>query len=135
MASKSVNLHPGRYHKYWELFQGEFDSTRTPRPNHQDELSLNEEEVANKLVASSKFTWSGRPDSNWRPPRPERGALTRLRYAPTFYLIIKFLKNVSVISTSASRPRRANQAALLPEVTESTLLIVSGNQLSLKMKL
>ena len=27
--------------------------------------------------------WSGRPDSNWGPPAPKAGALTRLRYAPT----------------------------------------------------
>jgi hypothetical protein len=26
--------------------------------------------------------WSGREDSNFRPQRPERCALTRLRYAP-----------------------------------------------------
>src|SRR5207237_411707 len=26
---------------------------------------------------------SGRPDSNWRPPRPKRGALTRLSYVPS----------------------------------------------------
>ena len=25
---------------------------------------------------------SGRPDSNWGPPAPKAGALTRLRYAP-----------------------------------------------------
>ena len=27
--------------------------------------------------------WSGREDSNLRPPAPKAGALTRLRYAPT----------------------------------------------------
>ncbi len=29
--------------------------------------------------------WSGRKDSNLRPPAPKAGALTRLRYAPTSY--------------------------------------------------
>ncbi len=29
------------------------------------------------------FSWSGRVDSNHRPPAPHAGALTRLRYAPT----------------------------------------------------
>jgi hypothetical protein len=35
-----------------------------------------------------KNKWSGREDSNLRPPGPKPGALTRLRYAPTntFYL-------------------------------------------------
>jgi hypothetical protein len=28
--------------------------------------------------------WSGREDLNFRPQRPERCALTRLRYSPTF---------------------------------------------------
>ena len=28
--------------------------------------------------------WSGRADLNGRPPAPKAGALTRLRYAPTF---------------------------------------------------
>ena len=27
--------------------------------------------------------WSGREDSNLRPPAPKAGALARLRYAPT----------------------------------------------------
>jgi hypothetical protein len=28
--------------------------------------------------------WSGRADLNGRPPAPKAGALTRLRYAPTY---------------------------------------------------
>src|SRR5262245_14972645 len=31
------------------------------------------------------FHESGWPDSNRRPPRPERGALTKLRYSPLLY--------------------------------------------------
>ena len=31
------------------------------------------------------YKWSGREDSNLRPPGPKPGALTRLRYAPTKY--------------------------------------------------
>ena len=31
----------------------------------------------------SEGEWSGWPDSNWRPPAPKAGALTRLRYTPT----------------------------------------------------
>ena len=27
--------------------------------------------------------WSAWPDSNWRPPVPQTGALTRLRHTPT----------------------------------------------------
>src|SRR5262249_61044885 len=30
-----------------------------------------------------RVKWSGRLDSNQRPPAPKAGALTRLRYAPT----------------------------------------------------
>ena len=38
--------------------------------------------------------WSGRRDSNSRPPGPKPGALARLRYAPTekFSLKRKFIK-------------------------------------------
>jgi site-specific DNA recombinase len=32
---------------------------------------------------ASSLNWSGRPDSNWRPPAPKAGALTGLRYCPT----------------------------------------------------
>jgi hypothetical protein len=32
---------------------------------------------------SGSNAWSGRPDSNRRPPAPKAGALTKLRYAPT----------------------------------------------------
>src|SRR3954454_10695539 len=39
----------------------------TPHPTHVKLGSIRE---------------SGRPDSNQRPPRPKRGALTRLSYAP-----------------------------------------------------
>ena len=37
-----------------------------------------------ELENSLYFHWSGRSDSNTRPPAPKAGALTRLRYAPTF---------------------------------------------------
>ena len=33
--------------------------------------------------------WSGRSDSNTRPPAPKAGALTRLRYAPTEFLAVQ----------------------------------------------
>ena len=36
-----------------------------------------------QLSYRRKKKWSGRPDSNWRPPAPKAGALTKLRYAPT----------------------------------------------------
>ncbi len=32
----------------------------------------------------SELFWSGRADLNGRPPAPKAGALTRLRYAPTY---------------------------------------------------
>lgn len=35
------------------------------------------------LIEPIAFSWSGREDLNLRPPGPEPGALTRLRYAPT----------------------------------------------------
>src|SRR5438045_413304 len=33
-------------------------------------------------TSAGSSRWSGWPDSNRRPPRPERGALTKLRYNP-----------------------------------------------------
>ena len=36
------------------------------------------------LAGFQSLEWSGREDSNLRPLRPERSALARLRYAPTF---------------------------------------------------
>ena len=39
---------------------------------------LNKIQTANDL----QLLWSGRGDLNPRPPRPERGALTKLRYFP-----------------------------------------------------
>ncbi len=42
------------------------------------------------MVGAGRFelpTWSGREDLNLRPQRPERCALTRLRYAPTALII------------------------------------------------
>ena len=35
------------------------------------------------MCRKSLILWSGRQDSNLRPPAPKAGALTRLRYAPT----------------------------------------------------
>jgi hypothetical protein len=35
------------------------------------------------LLNIINLKWSGRGDSNSRPPAPEAGALTGLRYAPT----------------------------------------------------
>ncbi len=32
--------------------------------------------------------WSGREDLNLRPPEPHSGALAKLHYAPTFYIIL-----------------------------------------------
>src|SRR5438046_3102799 len=37
-------------------------------------------------AAPSKTSESGRPDSNRRPPRPKRGALTRLSHAPMAFV-------------------------------------------------
>ena len=34
------------------------------------------------ILLTSSFDWSGRVDLNHRPQRPERCALTMLRYAP-----------------------------------------------------
>lgn len=47
--------------------------------------------------------WSGWPDSNRRPPRPERGALTKLRYNPV---------GMAGVEPAASEPpaRRATAA-------------------------
>jgi hypothetical protein len=35
--------------------------------------------------------WSGCRDLNPGPPRPERGALTKLRYSPSVFLVTEFL--------------------------------------------
>ena len=42
-----------------------------------------------RYLAFIIFHWSGRGDSNARPPAPKAGALTRLRYAPTFVLVLQ----------------------------------------------
>ncbi len=34
-------------------------------------------------IALMRFLWSGWQDSNLRPPRPKRGAITGLRYTPS----------------------------------------------------
>ena len=36
------------------------------------------------------FCWSGWQDSNLRPPRPKRGAITGLRYTPNWLSIYRF---------------------------------------------
>ena len=42
--------------------------------------------------------WSGREDSNLRPPGPKPGALTRLRYAPTNFLEVSLKVDGIIIS-------------------------------------
>ncbi len=47
------------------------------------------------------YKWSGRKDSNLRPPGPKPGALTRLRYAPNNKLVIsrmEFYTNFTFLS-------------------------------------
>ena len=48
----------------------------------------------------SRWIWSGRLDSNQRPPDPQSGALTRLRYAPNR---VEFSTRVSD-ATDVARP-------------------------------
>ena len=38
----------------------------------------------NPIIKMIGFFWSGWQDSNLRPPRPKRGAMTGLRYTPKF---------------------------------------------------
>lgn len=45
------------------------------------------------ISEGSAVHWSGRPDLNRGPPRPKRGALTELRYAPSDTSIMRRLKN------------------------------------------
>ena len=40
--------------------------------------------LMNVIVICRVSCSSGRPDLNWRPPGPKPGALTGLRYAPSF---------------------------------------------------
>ena len=61
-------------------------------------------EKANPLIC---MCWSGRSDSNTRPPAPKAGALTRLRYAPTVTLLRSEGKVFYTI--------RARHASLFPE--------------------
>ena len=49
------------------------------------------------LFDSVRFYWSGREDSNLRPPAPKAGALARLRYAPNMRLILKDLQEIGDI--------------------------------------
>lgn len=58
-----------------------FQMRRRAESNRQGLRSSRFERGAVTTSAGSS-RWSGRPDSNRRPPRPERGALTKLRYNP-----------------------------------------------------
>ena len=53
--------------------------------NNLETMAGKEKLAKNPSFASAltfRKTWSGRADSNCRPPAPKAGALTRLRYAP-----------------------------------------------------
>ncbi len=45
------------------------------------------EKTKNPTIFMIGFSWSGWQDSNLRPPRPKRGAITGLRYTPSVYKI------------------------------------------------
>ena len=53
--------------------------------NRYDELFSTKSKELLKIFRSSL---SGRQDSNLRPPHPKCGAMTGLRYAPKFFLLI-----------------------------------------------
>ena len=56
---------------------------RLPRPGSHDLRRANSTTlVAQGVDVKTALTWSGRGDSNPRPQRPERCALTKLRYFP-----------------------------------------------------
>ncbi len=62
--------------------------------------------------------WSGRRDSNSRPPGPKPGALARLRYAPTvkFFLKGKFKKGNCDIRVSFIFFEARNKQTTAPKV-------------------
>ncbi len=51
------------------------------------------ENVINEINGHNDINgiWSGRADLNGRPPAPKAGALTRLRYAPTYSVKSQYL--------------------------------------------
>src|SRR6266516_5225590 len=71
--------------------------------------------------------WSGWPDSNRRPPRPERGALTKLRYNP--------LVGTTGLEPATSRPPAARATNLrrvpmrTPETSRTSDLLVRSQAL------
>ena len=90
-------------------FQRRSSTSRTPsivrrraESNRQGLRSSRFERGAVTTSAGSS-RWSGWPDSNRRPPRPERGALTKLRYNPV---------GMAGVEPAASEPpaRRATAA-------------------------
>ena len=90
-------------------FQRRSSTSRTPsivrrraESNRQGLRSSRFERGAVTTSAGSS-RWSGWPDSNRRPPRPERGALTKLRYNPV---------GMAGVELAASEPpaRRATAA-------------------------
>ena len=84
---------------------------------------------------------SGREDSNLRPPAPEAGALTGLRYAPFLYLIIPLLLsivkliskvadiNANSIPSATRLLLKVSPAELLsaiPTFQDALLVLISG---------
>ncbi len=56
---------------------------------------------------SGREKWSGRPDSNRRPPAPKAGALARLRYAPSQSNFLSRYPPTNQLTSISSRPRPA----------------------------
>lgn len=56
------------------------------------------------MDSSKPFKWSGREDSNLRPPAPHADALARLRYVPnTVIHFIAFLQKVKMENRTNSQ--------------------------------
>ena len=69
--------------------------------------------------------WSGRWDSNPWPPRPERGALAKLRYAPI--LFVRFVLSYIVLSYVAEYSNQLNLS------TDSSNIMLTSNNIIIKI--
>ena len=79
------------------------------------------------------FSWSGWQDSNLRPPRPKRGAITGLRYTPNGYP--KILKKIAErMGLEPMRHLRVDRLAICSVTTPAPLLCIL-NELSHKMRM
>jgi hypothetical protein len=90
--------------------------TRTPDPQLRRLLLYPPELLAPVEMLARRLRlhvgkWSGRADSNGRPPAPKAGALTRLRYAPDVPRLGPVTKGGGEINARRRSRRAGNRAA------------------------